>query len=51
MADALRCAVLGMAHDHLWSNLNELAALPDVELLAGADYNPERDLIIGPANG
>ena len=40
MADALRCAVLGMAHDHLWGNLNELAALPDVELLAGADYNP-----------
>ena len=29
-----------MAHDHLWGNLNELAALPDVELLAGADYNP-----------
>jgi len=40
MADALRCAVLGMAHDHLWGNLNELAALPNVELLAGADYNP-----------
>ena len=40
MADTLRCAVLGMAHDHLWGNLKELDALPDAELCAGADYNP-----------
>ena len=40
MAAVLRCAVLGMAHDHLWSNLDELNALDGAELCAGADYNP-----------
>lgn len=40
MADALRCAVLGMAHDHLWSNLNDLNTLADATLCAGADFNP-----------
>ena len=42
MPDALRCAVLGMAHDHLWSNLKDLEALPGAELCAGADFNPVR---------
>ena len=40
MADKLRIAVLGMAHDHLWGNLKSLAAQEDAELVAGADYNP-----------
>ncbi|MCZ6633617.1 MAG: Gfo/Idh/MocA family oxidoreductase [bacterium] len=37
MADKLKVAVLGMAHDHLWSNLRQLAELDDAELVAGAD--------------
>ena len=40
MANKLRIAVLGMAHDHLWSNLASLAELDDAELVAGADENP-----------
>jgi predicted dehydrogenase len=40
MADKLRFAVLGMAHDHLWGNLKTLADSPDAELVAGADLNP-----------
>ena len=40
MADKLRIAVLGMAHDHLWTNLRELGELGDAELVAGADANP-----------
>lgn len=40
MADKLRIAVLGMAHDHLWGNLKDLAELEDTELVAGADLNP-----------
>ena len=40
MADKLRIAALGMAHDHLWGNLKDLASLDDAELVAGADYNP-----------
>ena len=40
MADKLRIAVLGMAHDHLWGNLKSLAEQEDAELVAGADYNP-----------
>jgi len=40
MADKLRIAVLGMAHDHLWGNLDGLAELDDADLVAGADLNP-----------
>ena len=40
MADPLRFAVLGMAHDHLWPNLKDLESLADAELCAGADLNP-----------
>ena len=39
MADKLRVAVLGMAHDHLWTNLKQLDALDNAELVAGADEN------------
>jgi len=40
MADNLRVAVLGMAHDHLWSNLKDLQDRNDAQLVAGADANP-----------
>ena len=39
MADAIRVAVLGMAHDHLWTNLKQLDSVDGAELVAGADYN------------
>jgi len=39
MADQIRVAVLGMAHDHLWTNLKQLAELEDAVLVAGADDN------------
>ena len=41
MAERLRIAVLGMAHDHLWTNLRQLAELDGAELVAGADRNPD----------
>ena len=40
MADSLRVAVLGMAHDHLWTNLTQLSEINDVNLVAGADADP-----------
>ena len=40
MAAPLRFAVLGMAHDHLWSNLQTLEQFAGAELVAGADLNP-----------
>jgi predicted dehydrogenase len=40
MADQLRIAVLGMAHDHLWAKLEELTAREDAELVGAADLNP-----------
>jgi predicted dehydrogenase len=40
MATPLRFAVLGMAHDHLWSNLKDLEEFSDAKLVAGADLNP-----------
>ena len=41
MAD-LKVAVLGMAHDHLWTNLRQLKEVSGGELVAGAD--PESSL-------
>lgn len=41
MAEKLRVAVLGMAHDHLWTNVKQLDALAGAELVAGADENAE----------
>ena len=41
MANKLKVAVLGMAHDHLWTNLRQLAALDDAELVAGAGENAD----------
>ena len=36
----LRVAAMGMAHDHLWSNLKQAQALEGVEVVAGSDPNP-----------
>lgn len=41
MAESLRVAVLGMAHDHMWTNLDDLMNREDAELIAGADGNPD----------
>ena len=40
MADTIRVAALGMAHDHLWTNLKQLSKCDDTELVAGADFDP-----------
>ena len=40
MTDPIKVAVLGMAHDHLWSNLRELADQEGASLVGGADPNP-----------
>jgi predicted dehydrogenase len=40
MAAPLKIAVLGMAHDHVWSNLKQLQGLEDAVLVAAADTNP-----------
>lgn len=39
MAEKLRIAALGLAHDHVWTNLRQLAELKDAELVAGAGEN------------
>lgn len=40
MTDPIKVAVLGMAHDHLWSNLKDLAAQEGASLVGGADPDP-----------
>ena len=40
MTDPIKVAVLGMAHDHLWSNLKELADQEEALLVGGADPKP-----------
>lgn len=40
MANPIRIGVLGMAHDHLWTNLTQLAECEGAELVAGADPDP-----------
>lgn len=40
MSADVRLAVLGMAHDHLWGNLEHVAAQPGLQLVGGADPNP-----------
>ena len=40
MTDLVKIGVLGMAHDHLWSNLQDLAQLEGAQLVGGADPNP-----------
>ena len=39
MADPIRVAVLGMAHDHLWTNLKQLGEIDGAEVVAGADFD------------
>ncbi|MBL8793876.1 MAG: Gfo/Idh/MocA family oxidoreductase [Planctomycetia bacterium] len=40
MADAFRVAVLGLTHDHVWNNLQELQASGRGTLVAAADPHP-----------
>ncbi len=40
MADKVRVGVLGMAHDHLWTNLRDVQSRNDVELIGAADLSP-----------
>ncbi len=37
MTERIRIGVLGLTHDHVWSNLDELASLEGAELVAAAD--------------
>ena len=41
MANITRIGALGLTHDHIWGNLNDLAALPSGTLVAAADPHPE----------
>ena len=41
MAKKIRVGVLGMTHDHIWSNLRDLKASSLGELVAAADPNQE----------
>ena len=41
MAERVKVAALGLAHDHVWSNLRALKALDNAVLVAGADGNAE----------
>ncbi|HUF62784.1 MAG TPA: Gfo/Idh/MocA family oxidoreductase [Verrucomicrobiales bacterium] len=46
--EKIRIGVIGMHHDHLWSNLEELLALPGVDLVGGADpYEALRERFAG----
>ena len=40
MADQLRVGVLGMAHDHLWTNLDDLLKREDATVVGAADMSP-----------
>jgi predicted dehydrogenase len=39
MTDVMRVGVMGLSHDHVWSNLETLVARDDVELVGAADEN------------
>ena len=48
MSEPIRIGVLGLHHDHVWSNLEELAALDHGRIVAAADPNePLRDQVRG----
>ena len=51
MAERVKVAALGLAHDHVWSNLRALKALDNAVLVAGADGNAELREQICQANG
>ncbi len=48
MAEQLRIGVLGLTHDHVWGNLNELAASTRGQLVAAAD--PHEELLVQARN-
>jgi predicted dehydrogenase len=39
MAEKYRIGILGLTHDHIWGNLDELSAIDNAELVAVADPN------------
>jgi predicted dehydrogenase len=39
MAQKIRVGVLGLVHDHVWSNLQAMARVEDVEIVGAADPN------------
>jgi predicted dehydrogenase len=41
MTDKVRVGILGLTHDHIWGNLDDLRASPLGELVAAADPHPE----------
>ncbi|NUQ00567.1 MAG: Gfo/Idh/MocA family oxidoreductase [Armatimonadetes bacterium] len=41
MAEPLRVAVLGLVHDHVWSNIPNLLKADSVRVVAAADAHPE----------
>ena len=41
MAGAIRVAVIGLVHEHIWTAVKQACELPYVELVAAADPNPE----------
>ncbi len=36
-----RIGILGLHHDHVWGNVEELSRLQNAEIIAAADHNPE----------
>ena len=51
MKSPTRIGVLGLHHDHVWSNLEELAALENGTLIAAADPNEPLLAQVGSAHG
>ncbi|HAZ62538.1 MAG TPA: gfo/Idh/MocA family oxidoreductase [Armatimonadetes bacterium] len=41
MAEPIRVVVLGLSHDHVWGNIPNLQANPQVQIVAGWDVDPE----------
>jgi predicted dehydrogenase len=41
MSESIRVGVLGLSHDHVWGNLEDLQQTEGVELVAAADDHPE----------
>ncbi|MEC9379203.1 MAG: Gfo/Idh/MocA family oxidoreductase [Candidatus Latescibacterota bacterium] len=41
MVDKVKVAVLGMAHDHLWTNLDDLLKRDDATVVGAADDSPK----------
>ncbi|MBT3267630.1 Gfo/Idh/MocA family oxidoreductase [Candidatus Poribacteria bacterium] len=51
MAGALRVAVIGLVHEHIWTVVKQASELPYVDLIAAADPDPESRARFGQATG